>query len=96
MVWPFIRGRSNFFLKIFTFCLTSENIVLSLQQKLKTQKVMKNSALTPEMIQIINNRINLMLSNPQINAIYQSFNTKEAAERYIFAAACATLIGAFN
>ena len=53
---------------------------------------MKN-AMTPEMIATVTARINLMLGNAEINAIYQSMPTKEAAQDWIWAMAVSSLLG---
>ena len=53
---------------------------------------MKN-AMTPEMIATITSRINLMLENTEINAIYQSQPSKEVAQDWIWAMALSSLLG---
>ena len=58
---------------------------------------MKNAAqeiqMTDAMVATITDRINLMLSNPEINAIYQSYPTRDAAQDFIWRAAVSTLLG---
>ena len=52
--------------------------------------------LTSEMTATLNARVNLMLQNKEVNAIYQAQPTKEAAQDFILHAALCTLLGLTN